>query len=307
MSFETNLKRIDWRNWNDIKEKWLSYLPIIEPPGKAPEIQISELTDLYFIIKELKTTGEYRTEFTPLREAVFREAIFLFYKSISVSSCSELNISNGFITWSVSNSYHSSFFCIKSILGLLGITLPRISELDILIDIYPEPEQLSKNKLKKGIKPEPTMKYLKFGSLNHYHIWQIFQRTINVLNIEIWDKKLVGFLTSTKSLSFAKQRNSIHYNNNFWIYNDLLDPLSNQDVFSYSHIFNDIEKESFSARKDFSIFISFILIGFAYALLKDLAQDTPIIKDEIELINKTIDNSFHLGYKKFFDLNFRNH
>ena len=306
MSFETNLKRIDWRNWIDIKEKWLSNLPFIDPPGKAPEIQISELTDLYFIVKELKTTGEFKSEYTPLREAIFREAIFLFHKAISISSCSELNISNGFITWSVSNSYHSSFFCMKCILGLLGITLPRIAGTDILIDIYPKLDQLSRNKLKKGIKHEPTMKYLKFGSLKHFDIWQIFQRTINVLSIEIWDKRLVGFLKSLNPLLFAKQRNSIHYYNNFWIYNDLFDPLLNHNIFNYSQIFYDIENASFDSRNDFSIFISYILIGLAYNLLKDLSLDAPILKAEIELIDKTMDSKFHLGYKNIFDLNFKN-
>jgi hypothetical protein len=205
-------------------------------------------------------------------------------------------------TFTELNIYHSSFYILKSILGLLGISLPRIDGIDILIDIYPEPEKISKSRLKRGYTPELTMKFLKFNSFRHYDIWRIFQRTINVLEINIWNEKIITFLKNLDSLAFARQRNAIHYKNNYWIYDDLFDPLFDGSLGNIATLFVEIESNSLIERQDFSIINSFILISLAFSLIKDIADSAPIIKNEFDLINSYLKNN-HLIFNNFFSTN----
>lgn len=301
MSFDTNLKRIDWRNWDEIKVNWLMSLPIIDPPGQSPIYQISEIPNLLEIVKKAKSTGEYKDEFYPLREAVLREAIYLFHKALGVSAVSEFNIKIGFNTWAMSNSYHSAFYSIKSILGFLGITLPRIENVDYLIDLFPEKEKLSRNQIQSGRKPEPIMKFIRFQSLKHYEIWRIFQRTIKVLHINLWDESIIYFLNKLHPLQFAKQRNSLHYINNFWIYPDLFEPKINESVCYINNLLDEFEEGEFLNREDFSLILSLILIGLAYSLFFDLSKNTPIIKTEFELINSNMQKDFHSTLNYFIN------
>ena len=299
MSFETHIKRIDKRDWNEIKNEWLQSLPIIEDPFKPPESQLADIPELSTIVKNVSSKGEYKIEYSPLRSEIFREAIFLFHKALNVSGITEENIKMGFNTWSLSNAYHCMFFSIKSILGFLGISIPRVNGIDYLVDIFPQKEELSKTKIKRGIIPEPTMKFLRFTNLKHYNLWRIFQRILNVAIIPTWNNTFIKYLLRLDPLDFARQRNSLHYQNNFWVYDDLFKPAYIEGTGYHSEIILLVDNSKLQELQDFTVIMSFIILSFAFQLMSDLSKIAPILDIEKNLIDELLQESLHSTLKQY--------
>ena len=296
MSIEIKIKRIDWRNWGDIKSQWISNLPIIDPPGEPPILEVCELIGIEDLTEKIPKDGELHDVFEDLREAIFREAIFLLHKSISVTLTPEFCIMKGIKTWSISASYHACLFAAKSILCFLGITLPRINNVDYLFDIFPKPEKLSKSQLRKGRVPIQKMKFLKMFSLNHYKIWLLFQRAINVSNVECWNENLVNYLKNLEPSEFALQRNILHYKNNSWFLDDLFAPVFDEKFAKCERVDKIFNEYSSQSNFDFTIILSFLLLNMSYSLLEDIANDAPILLEEFNLIKNNLNNTSYALY-----------
>lgn len=290
MSFDRKIKKIDRRNWSEVRIKWLENIPIFEP-GEAPSFQI---VDLIYVQTELDRTpndGERKIEINGLRPSVFHEGIYLFHKSINTFLAAEQNFSSGLSSWSLSSSYHSAFYAAKAFLCFSGITMPKYNGSYYVIDVFPELEKLSRNQIKRGEKPENTMKLIKMNNLLHYHIWKIIQRLINVSAFEFFNESIISTLLSFSEKEFAKQRNEIHYINNYWPLNDL---------FSHSKIEKFGKEEAFikniktfhpELRNDFSVILALLFIRINMLLLEDITSITNILNSEMELIYNNLNKS----------------
>lgn len=292
MSVEKKIKKIDKRSWSEIKDLWVdSNIPSIDPPGSAPEYQISEIPEISSIISNVSNQGEHKEDnVAGLKAAVIHEGIFLFLKAINVCGTTELNIGNGFHTWSISSAYHSSFFSMKSLLCLLGITIPQVQGNNYVIDIWPSPEKISKNQWRKGIEPSRKIKFLKISNLPHFRVWKILQRVFSTTNFDnSIDKEIIGFLISIDPKSFAQQRNNIHYQNNHWLLEDLMEPREepNFGVIRGSLISEIGELKV--GNDDFTVCIAFILLKINHMLFEELSNDAPILKPQLEVINQSME------------------
>ncbi len=303
MSFELKVKRIDAKAWQVIKESWVAHVPSINPVGSPPSNQISEIPDVASNAVSVPKTGESKfsiEEMLGSREAVLHEGIFLLHKAISVSGATQFHSDNGFSTWSLSSGYHTAFFAVKSILCFLGVSLPRINNVDYVLDVWPKPEEISKNQLKKGIVPERKIKIIRMGSLPHYRVWKIFQRVLFVSDIDLWDQEIVSFFKKIDENDFALQRNNIHYHNNHWKHNgDLATPSiitdfgKRNDVITYMQTM-DVEDP------DFSIILGFILIKYSYRLFSDMVSLTGVLQPELDAMNNVIASAYHNTYRDLF-------
>jgi len=296
MNFEKQLKRIDHRNWKTIRAEWFQYLPNIQAPGQHPDHEIAQTVGLDDVVARTPETGEYKTELIGLRAAIFHEGIFLLHKAFHVSGSAEVHINNGILSWSLSSGYHSAFFAVKSIMCFLGISTTEVNNKMILIDVWPEPEKLSKSKVNKGFTPKREMKFLSMPKLQHFHIWEIFQRILRTSTINIWPETF-RHLIALNPKDFALQRNTLHYKNNKWIHDDLYKSDLDPHFGIRTNLLDEIDDVD-PLSDDFSILLSHILLNLAYILLKDIAQDAPIISSEFALIEKSLDNDHHDLYKE---------
>lgn len=301
MSFDNYLKRIDHRDWNKIRSKWLNYIPDNEFPGQVPEHEILDFFGLEaFYQKANNPQKEYKEEVPFLRREILREAIYFIHKSTHVCGAANIHIENGALSWSISSAYQSTFFALKGILGLLGLSFPRINAA-LMIDCFPEEERLSKNQIKRRELPKPELKFVVFPKLSHTHMWQIFQRVLNVSEIDIWNDDILTFLRKLPDNKFAEQRNALHYINNYWLYPDDLYKRVFDDSFGVDEeILSRKEWHTINDRKDFSILLNYIFLKFSIHLLEDLSTLSTSIQDELELIKETMKEGIHTRFNASF-------
>ncbi len=263
MAFENDIKRIDHRNWEDVRNKWLSNIPLYNYSGEIPEHELFEFNGLDEIYRKTnQTPGEYKSEVPNLRSEVLREAIFFIHKATHVCGTAIIHLENGVLSWAISSAYQSSFFALKGILGLVGLSFPRINK-SLMIDCFPEEEQLSRNKLKQGIVPKKELKFVILSELTHKHLWQIFQRVLRVSKISILEEKVITFLINLDVEEFSKQRNALHYKNNYWLFpKDLFERVYDENFGLNENLFSELNEKFDSSKNDFSFFICYILLKF---------------------------------------------
>ncbi len=294
MAFENDIKRIDRRDWSKLCDKWLSFIPSYNFPGEAPEHEILDFVGIETIYRKTQSArGELKFDVPFLRQEVLREAIYFVHKSTHVCGAANIHLENGALSWAISSAYQSSFFALKGILGLLGLSFPRINTA-LMIDCFPEEEKLSSNQRKRGEIPKQEFKFVVLPKLSHKHMWQIFQRVLYVSRIEIWRDEIVLYLREIHIDKFAEQRNSLHYKNDFWLFpEDLFKRVHDPYFGVFENLFSETKYDSMDNKKDFSFFLNYILLKFALDLIKDLSRNAVSIKDEYNVIMNTLKEGIH--------------
>lgn len=294
MAFENDIKRIERRDWSKLREKWLSFIPSYNYPGETPAHEILDFVGLESIyLKTNSAPGELKMDVPLLRQEVLREGIYFVHKATHVCGAANIHVENGAITWGISSAYQSSFFALKGILGLLGLSFPRINQA-LMIDCFPEEEKLSSKQRKRGEKPKQEFKFVTLPKLSHKHMWQIFQRVLNVSNVEIWQSEVVEYLSNLGVDEFAEQRNSLHYKNNFWLLpEDLFKRVFDSSFGIAKDLFSEKSYDEMRRRKDFSFIINYMLLKLAIDLIKDLGENATSINDEYNVILNTLAEGIH--------------
>ncbi len=293
---ENHIKKIDKRDWDSIKNKWLAYIPAITVPGAAPQIELKK----FFRLQELysKTAAEnkapYFEEVASLRSAILWEGLYLTDKAIHVSGAAILHVDNGITSWSLTNVYQSSFFAVKAIISLLGISFPQLSK-PFMIDCFPKGEELSRSQRKKLRVPKTELKFLIFNDLSLYvEHWEILQRILFISTIDCWENDVIEYLKIMPGEKFVEERNNLHYVNNYWTFpNDLYVP-NIIDFFAENQDFTTNYKD-FLAKcgHQHSFFLNYTLIRMVLALVKDLASLSNVVADEYQLMLTTIESGMH--------------
>ncbi len=289
MAFQNDLKKIDHRNWCEISSKWLAYLPTIIPPGRPPAEEICDFPDITTLAGEVsKMPGlQMKKEVSYFRSEIFSEGIYLFHKAANVIGNGLIHVENGVLSWSISSAYHSSFFSLKALLCLLGLSFPRVKSLKkcLMIDCFPEPEKLSSKQIKNKYLPPPELKFVLTDDLGHGHYWEILERILNVTTVSFWNKESIECLRNFDADDYAYQRNNIHYINNHWLIPDDLFTRKLDLDFAYFKDINSVKETIGKETADFSFFTSYILLQLTYSLIKDISQKAPILLTELNLID----------------------
>ncbi|MFT3845915.1 MAG: hypothetical protein QM725_12745 [Lacibacter sp.] len=299
---EVNIKKIDERNWKLIKSKWLAYIPDITTPGEAPSYELKKfygLQDLYS--KTANNKMPYFEEVASLRSAILWEGLYLTHKSLHVIGSAILHLDNGITSWSLTNAYQSSFFAVKAIISILGLSFPQLSK-PFMIDCFPKGEELTRSQLKKGRLPKTELKFAIFNDLSHVEHWEILQRILYVSSIGCWDEEVIEYLKNLSPEKFVEERNKLHYINNYWtVPNDLFVPRVNSSFAENQDFTSDYDNLMNKCGIQHPFFLNYTLIRMVLALIKDLAELSNIINDEYSLMLKTIRNGMHARFLNSID------
>lgn len=274
--------------WSDISARWLNFLPAIDPPGSAPDVSLSDFISVSTVAETLSESIEYgtivRAEAAGLRGYVFREAVYLLHKALHVSGCAENQVKRGYKTWSLADAYQASLFGAKAILHFCGIAFAEFGSKALLIDIFPKEQDTNKRRKQKLKLPEdPKIQFTRFNmQFQHKHIWAIFQRLLNVFDMNVWQDTYIRALRKIKTGEFAKQRNDLNYKNDLWIFDDLHQLVIDSSFGEHS---DDMEESlAYSLESDFSLCLSFSILKMGLLLLEDISKSTNALNSEIQII-----------------------
>lgn len=295
---EHNIKKIDKRDWDVIKDKWYNYIPSIATPGDAPTIEIKKFYGLQDLYSKTVAANKapYFEEVVSLRSAILWEGLYLTHKALHVSGSAILHLENGLISWSLANAYQSSFFAVKAIISLLGISFPRLSK-PFMIDCFPKGEELTRSQLKKMRVPKTELKFLIFNDLSHVEYWEILQRILFVSTVTCWDDEVIEYLKAMPGEKFVEERNNLHYINNYWTFpKDLYVPDIVNSFAENQDFTTDYKAFISNCGHQHSFFLNYTVIRMALALIKDLGSLSSIVSDEYQLMLTTIRMGMHVRF-----------
>lgn len=290
--------------WPDLSERWLQYLPTIDPPGSAPSEGLSQFIGFTDIADEIGKDFDVsvKREVDGVREYVFREGVFLLHKALHVSGCAENQVKSGYKTWSLPEAYQASLFAVKAILHFCGIALAEHNSKGVLIDIFPKEEDVHKRrrKLKLRLLDDPAIQFTKFNMrFQHGNVWTVFLRLLMVFQMDdVWPTEYTSALAKLDTSEFAKQRNHLNYKNELWIFDDLHELVVDKTFGVYP---SDIEKALvYGLKTDFSIGLAVVIIRMAYLLFIDISSNTKLLDKEISLVQTGLTSQLHPLYKVAF-------
>lgn len=295
MAVDKDIKKIDRRNWEKVKGIWLSSIPHFNYPGAAPDHEIRDIIDLPNLYSKTKQNqNAYFYDIPNLRSEILREGIYFSHKATHVCGTSIVHLNNGILSWAISSAYQASFFSVKAILNLLGLTFLRVNYKSLMIDCFPQEEQLSKNKIKQGFIPKQEMKFCIFDDLTHMQYWEVFQRILRIAELPLLDERIKRFLLQITPEQFVAQRNNLHYVSNYWLRKeDLFKRIFDNNFGVRENLIELLDKEIRNEQSDFSVFVCYLLLKLNIELIKSLSELSEEIKNEYDLIIKTLNEGIH--------------
>jgi len=269
------------RDWVEIVELWLRYIPVDNKPGLPPPSPASSLPSLIEEVEGLKGRKDIPENVPGLRKTIIQEAFFYLQRSAYLLSGAEVHVAHGLPSWSLSSAYHSAFFCAKGILGLLGIIWIDIAGKNLLIDSWSTLEY----KTGKPVKAD----YVNVMIVETYrpdqrNIWELFQRVLRTVRIdeELLSDNIKRTLKQLTPKDFSRKRNDIHYRSCRWPFADVSGSLSDK-TWMMGISDNMLGRPD---TKEFPIILAVSLIRMACHMLTDMATFSKTVDGEIAVVNR---------------------
>jgi hypothetical protein len=108
--------------------------------------------------------------------------------------------------------------------------------------------------------------------------------------VSVWNSRYVEAINGVDLENFSKQRNTLNYWGNEWLFDDL-HRFEYDSSFGYYPQGLEYGINYFTMKSDFSLALAQIILKMAFELIKDLANQTNLLKDEFELIKLFINNN----------------
>ena len=297
-TFQRLIKRQIYEcRWSDIAVRWLNFIPSIDPPGSPPDASLSDVIGLTTLAASISDFAvPVKAEVPGLREYVLREAIYLLHKASHVAGCAEIQARQGYKTWSLANAYQSSFFGAKAILFFCGIALTDYENRAILIDIFPKEEDRQKRQKRKlKLLDDPAIQLTRLNmKFEHRHVWFIFQKLLDLFQMNVWQDTYIQALRKLEVKEFAKQRNELQYKNCAWIFDDLHECVVDLSFGSHP---KDMEQSlAYALESDFSLSLSIAILRMGILLLESISESTNTLKTEIQIVKNVLTAERHPLY-----------
>lgn len=286
---DRDAERVLTRNWDDIRSAWLDYIPNHNSPWPIPEHELYELPSLQGELSAFKSPRQHNIdtetiehEIVGLRAAVLHEATILVHKASHVLRVVSTEASQGYRTWSRSSAYHSAFFAMRGVLGILGVVVvPSTKDRRrcFQIDIWAP-------RRRKHVGPADSRFAVRVAPRNtvqHKELWSLFRRVLRVSKVDcsIWPHAGNNVLKRLRVTDFSIVRHRLHYRSTGWIYNDLSDT---SDRESLGTLAEDVLQLRFLGDPEdgrFPISLALHILSLGVALLTDLGKDTPKVQAEV--------------------------
>jgi hypothetical protein len=296
--WERKAAKLVAREWPEILDAWLSYIPTIQPPGKVPDSPLADLPTLQAEVQDLQQQPKVvTTEIIGLREGVLIEGIFLLHKAANVLGSAQVHVSTGLRSWSLSSAYQAAFFAMKAVTHFLGVAVVEVQNKSVLIDIWTPPQK----KRKGEVGPSYHVLMQSCNRFEHRQLWAVFQRMMRVTKEldTVLTKDITTALLDLDINDFATQRNSLHYRI-AWPFNDLhqcnIDPNFgiHDDGIADGTPLRDPEGD------DFSIVLGIVLVRIGYRMIYELSQKAPALDGELDLLRNWLRGDCHPLYQRAF-------
>ena len=310
ISFERVLKKIASKNWDELKINWVDSIPDFMPIAERNNENLSDLygfdaliKELIFRNEELKSKGSNPTIVFKgklgkrARSLTLEKGLYLLHKASHIISAGQLHARQGLKTWSLSSSYQGALLAARAIIALLGHSIEEIDRNSYILDCFGKGDKqitLSENEIYVDTIHYPYR-------IEHKQTWEILKRLLRSYKVDIWPKEMVITILDQDISNFSFQRNTIHYWNNSWIFDDL----HNYDIDLKFGVNNPIYEsiESFELKSDYSLSLSLILLNMGILLVNDLSKLTNKLKSENELFNNFLfESDRHPMYVENFSM-----
>jgi hypothetical protein len=288
---------IDVGAWSVHRETWLNYLPNDYTFGNPPSISVANWEPFQRAADESKgmpiSAPVYRVNLKGLHELVLRESIFMLHKAWHVLGAAEQHAANGQPTWAQSSGYHAAFFAAKATFGLLGHALIEHANRMCLVRLFPF-ESRSKTQGGPIHAPDSAEVIYLDKSFTHREIWELYKRVLNTTGVaeEIWPSDTTTFLKLLPTEEFAAERNSLHYQSDAWIFNDLF---ADQTIDGLG-IADTAEQRWTFPSGGFSMCIGERCFYLGRSLLVDMSELAPSLNGETGLFSSTSTQNRHPYY-----------
>ncbi len=287
MGYRTSWKKtqakVTARHWDErIIEQWLDFVPVHWPTATPPSLRLSEHVDLCHRLSTVDREAAevyISDEIEGVREVLLAESIFWYHKALHVLHATSHRVASGLVSWPISESYHSAFFSLHSLLGFLGVSFLEVSGVNFIVDVWPTPRRKAKKRNRVSIGSE-TIAVVPCMPPLHRHRWGVLQRVLNTGKVQGWSVDSISFISSLAIEDFSNHRNRIHYRSNFWPADDLYEtivpkfPIPKDEVRPESHLF--------------SLNVAVLLSELCLVLLSDLSRVARQLRDDAVLATQRV-------------------
>jgi hypothetical protein len=200
-----NIKDIPHPIWEEIRDGWLSHIPVGLSPSSTSVEQLIQLSG-----QDLK--GKDKTEISVvdgLAEKTFCDALFLRHKANYCFRISETLNKSGHPTWTALSMYDACYFAAKALVYLLGLRdVGGASKAYI---------HLFNFEVKKKRRIQSGQLCLNLGKrLEHENLWSIFSRLLDTIKGDGAGIELIKRLKKNDFDKFSSERNRLIYQCGTW-------------------------------------------------------------------------------------------
>ena len=272
MSLRPKWQNFGKRDWEQIRGSWLSHTPTFPSVGSGPDPGLENLAPLLAVA--LPENHDRFPDVEGLRPNALWDAVFLFHKCAHTSLATQRLGQQGMHSWSLFNAYHSAYMGARGIMTLLGVSLPKVNGNQVAIDLFPEPAKKKRPQLAQQEFQEFII--VRLGLLDQRHLWEAFQRVLNMTASTCWDTRLRQNLLDLSFEEITPPRNHFLYKAQFWPLPDLVTDAAASEFDTIFGTELDVDEEGFLLRLCFSVYYLF------EQLMRDLAGYSAPIKEQLD-------------------------
>lgn len=273
MSWRAKWQNFGRRDWEQIRESWIANIPQFPDVGSAPNPGLEMLPPLRTLA--LPPNHDRFPDVEGIRTNALWEAVFLFHKCAHTSLAAQRIGRQGMHSWSLFNAYHSAYLGARGIMTLLGVAMPKVNGNQIAIDLFPESPK--KKRGQSLALPEfQEFVIVRLSLLEQRHLWEAFQRVLNMSQAKCWDISLRQGLLDLSFEAITPPRNHYLYKAHFWPLRDLVMDAVASDFDGLFGTELDIDEQGFLLRLCFSVYYLF------EQLMRDLAGYSARIKQQLD-------------------------
>ncbi len=274
MSWRPKWQNFRKRDWEKIRESWLANIPKFQDIGSPPDPGLEGLGPLRAVA--LPENHDTFPDVEGLRTNALWEAVFLFHKCAHTNLAAQRIGHQGMHSWSMFNAYHSAYLGARGIMTLLGVATPKINGSQVAIDLFPE--SFTKRKHAKPLALPEFQEFIivRLGLLEQRHLWEAFQRVLNMTQSKCWNMSLRQSLLDLSFEAITRPRNHFLYKAEFW---PLFDLITDAVASDFDRLFGtelDVDQQGFLLRLCFSVYYLF------EQLMRDLAEYSAVIRQQLD-------------------------
>ncbi|HVU95298.1 MAG TPA: hypothetical protein VHE34_08745 [Puia sp.] len=295
-------KNILRKKWERIRDNWAPYLESAKNLNLDDD-DYTQLPQIFSEVASIYSAEELGTKFVEaeyVRPFLLKESITLLRKASNVISNAQSGVLKGYKTWSLVNAYHGAHFAAKSILSFFGYTFPVVTNPSgishlAFIDVWPTLTIGSGRSKKVTFEVDKFIRLSKppVAKIEQRHIWMTLLRLLNTCSVEdVWPKKYTKVIRTIDFKEFGRQRNHLFYDNNAWLFDDLITFIVTPNWgIILEDFYDDYRRAIKDMDSDFSILISMVLLKMAYLLLEDTCKYSTILNDSLNDIQSVLQST----------------